>query len=150
MKKILVAIDGSEYSERALAKAKEIAEAFNSQVTLINVINIESIIANLRYARTDIILNWPELTEEAETKAQELLGKSKKVFENLSEEVETVVLDTPTGNIAKAIADYVDDEEHDLIIMGSHGMGSLIHRLSLGSVTNKVLHLVSKPILIVQ
>ena len=38
MNKILVAVDGSEYSIKALLKAKEIGSKFNSDITILNVI----------------------------------------------------------------------------------------------------------------
>ncbi len=151
MKKILVPIDGSEYSERALMKAKEFAGAFDdSQVILLNIMNMESTVANLRYASIEAVLDWPELMEEAQEKSNKLLEESKKTFSDMPNQVETVMVNEPTGNIARAIADYANDNDLDIIIMGSNGMGSLKQRLYLGSVTNKVLHLTTKPILVIQ
>lgn len=150
MKKILVPIDGSEYSEKALSKAKELAEAFDSQVVLLNVMNAELTVSSLRYASVNTIMNWPDLEAEAKKKSNQLLEGAKKVFSDISAQVETVALDEPTGNIAKAIADYANDYDADVIIMGSNGIGSLKQRLYLGSVTTKVLHIVQKPILVVQ
>jgi len=151
LKKILVPIDGSEYSERALVKAKELAKAFDdSQVVLLNVMTMESTVANLRYASIEAVLDWPELMEESKDKSNKLLEASKKAFSDLSNQVETVMLNEPTGNIARAISEYVDENNPDIVVMGSNGMGSLKHRLYLGSVTNKVLHLITKPVLVVQ
>lgn len=150
MKKILVPVDGSEYSQRAILKAMELVKAFDSHVILLHVMNVESSVANLRYARVDTVLNWQTLVEDAQKKANDILEEGKKAYGDISNKVETAVLDEPTGNIAKVIAEYANEQDVDLIIMGSHGMGSLMHRLSLGSVTNKVLHFVAKPILVVQ
>ncbi len=149
MKKILVPIDGSEYSERAITKAKEMSEAFDSEVTLLNVTSIGSIDFT-RYARVDEILNWQKMNEEADEKSENLLMKAKNNFGEISNKVETVSLNSRTDNIAKVIADYTEEHKPDIIIMGSNGIGSLAKRLYLGSVTNKVLHLVSIPVLVVQ
>ncbi len=149
MKKILVPIDGSEYSERALTKAKEMAEAFDSEVTLLNVTSVGSIDFT-RYARVDEILNWQEMNEEANKRSENLLKEAKNNFGDNSNKVETVSLNVRTENIAKAISDYTEEHNPDIIIMGSNGIGSFAKRLYLGSVTNKVLHLVSVPVLVVQ
>lgn len=40
MEKILVGVDGSEFSEKALKQAIEIAKRFSAEVTVVNVYNI--------------------------------------------------------------------------------------------------------------
>ncbi|MCG8481898.1 MAG: universal stress protein [Clostridia bacterium] len=150
MKKILVPIDGSEYSDKALVKAKELAGAFDSQVVLLNVMNDASTISSLHYASINNIINLPDLKEEAKKKSNSVLEEAKKTFSDISVPVETVSLDEPTGNIARAIADYANDYNPDVIVMGSNGIGSLKQRLYLGSVTTRVLHIVHKPVLVVQ
>jgi nucleotide-binding universal stress UspA family protein len=151
MKNILVPIDGSEFSERAILKSKEFAEAFGCKVTLLNVISVLSAInytTNTRFSM-DAVVDWPALVESAKTSSKELLEKAKASLPGI--EVETVMMDQPDGAIAKAIADYVKlNDDVDLVIMGSNGIHSLAQRFYLGSVTLKMLHFVTKPILIVQ
>lgn len=150
MKKILIPVDGSEHSKRALGKGKEMAEAFNSDVVLLNVMSAENSISNLGYPHYEAVVNWPELAKEAEAKAEEILEEGKKAIVDIPGKVETVTLSEPTGNVAKVILEYVENNDFDLVIMGSKGMGSLSTRLYFGSVTTKVLHLVDKPVLVVQ
>ncbi len=151
MKNILVPIDGSEYSERALAKAKEIAAAFGCKITLLNVLSIVSAInyyPNMRFSHLDAILDWQSIVQEAKKTSAELMEKAKGTLGGI--EVETVALDQPDGAIAKAIAEYANTHDVDMIVMGSNGAGSLTQRLYIGSVTMKTLHLVEKPVLVVQ
>ena len=151
MKRILVTIDGSEFSDRALLKAKELAEGLGSKIILLNVLSIVTALnyyPNMRFSHLDTVLDWPKLVKEAKEKSDELLEKSKATLGNL--EVETVVLDRPDGAVAKAIAEYVKENEVDLIVMGSNGVGSLKQRLYLGSVTLKTLQMVDIPVLVVQ
>lgn len=150
MKKILVPIDGSEYSYLALTKAKELAQVFDSQVVLLNVMNEISSALTMRYASINSVMSWPQLLEESKEKSKSVLEDGKKVFSNTPVSVETVSIDEPTGNIAWAIAKYANEYDPDVIVMGSNGIGSLKQRLYVGSVTTKVLHMVQKPILVVQ
>lgn len=152
MKTILVPIDGSEYSKRALLKAKEMAEQFGSKVILLHVMSIVTTVPyypNPRFAQSSMTLDWPGLIKEAQENAAKLLENSKKL---LGEDIdaETVALDDPAGRFAHVIADYAKERDVDLIVIGSNGMGSLRRRLYLGSVTTKLLHITDKTVMVVQ
>ncbi len=151
MKTILVPIDGSEYSDRALLKAKVIAEQFNSKVILLHVMSIVTTAPyypNPRFAQSSMSLDWPRLIKEAQEKAAKLLEDSRKLLEGI--DVETVTLDDPAGRFANVISDYAKERNVDLIVIGSNGMGSLRRRLYLGSVTTKLLHITDKTVMVVQ
>ena len=150
MKKILVPIDDSEFSERALLKAKEVAEAFDSHVVLLHVMNVIPTVLSVRNNEIDTRLDWPAIISEAKVQSNNLLERSKERFGELSSRVETVVLEGADGGIAKAIVEYENEYDADLIVMGSNGNNSMMKRLYLGSVTNKLLHLIRKPILVVR
>lgn len=153
MKKILIPIDGSEFSDRAVIKGKEIAEAFGSQVILLNVMSVVSAInfyPNMRFAQAEAILDWPGLVAEAKENSRKLLDEAKQSLGEIADRAETVIIDEPGGQIARIIAEYANEHDVDLIIMGSNGIGSLRQRMYLGSVTTKVLHMVTKPILVIQ
>ena len=82
MKNILVPIDGSEFSERAILKAKELAGACGCKVTLLNVISVVSAInytTNTRFS-LDAVLDWPALVEDAKKSSKALLEKGKQLF----------------------------------------------------------------------
>jgi nucleotide-binding universal stress UspA family protein len=76
------------------------------------------------------------------------LEKSKQQLGNL--EVETMIIEEPSGRVADVIVDVAEEKNADLIVMGSNGMGSLKRRLYLGSVTTKVLHTAKKPVMVIQ
>jgi nucleotide-binding universal stress UspA family protein len=150
MKTILVPIDGSEYSERALLKAKELADCLGSKVILVNVLSVLSTINYYpnRFAHAQTSIDWAGLLAKSKEKSEELLEESKQLLGNL--EVETVMIDEPSNRIADAIVESADEWNADLIVMGSNGMGSLRRRLYLGSVTTKVLHMTKKPVMVIQ
>ncbi len=71
MKEIIVAVDGSEHSMRAVEKAKEIGKAFDSHITLVHIVealhiyNIESEamvmeeLKGVEDAKTGPLYCWP-------------------------------------------------------------------------------------------
>ena len=152
MKTILVPVDGSENSERALLKAKEIADCLGSKIIMLNVINVRSSVSyyhnNARLAQDTAALDWPAIVKKVRTDSQAMLDKAKKVLEGL--EVEAIMLDEPGGDLAHTIVEFADERDVDMIVMGSNGMGSLKRRLYMGSVTTKVLHITEKPVLVIQ
>ena len=54
----------------------------------------------------------------------------------------------PLGSPANAIVKYAEEQQADLIVIGSHGRGA-VSRLLLGSVAERVLHLAGRPVLVV-
>ncbi|MGI6733390.1 MAG: universal stress protein [Anaerovoracaceae bacterium] len=150
MKTILVPIDGSEYSERALLQAKALADCLGSKIILLNVLSLVSVINYYPNGAGHIQakFDWTGLLAKAKKKSRDLLEKSKKELGNL--EVETMLIEEPSGRIADVIVDVADEKGADLIVMGSNGMGSLRRRLYLGSVTTKVLYTTERPVMVVQ
>lgn len=148
MKKILIPIDGSEYSSRAIEKGKEIAEAFGSTIVLIHVSDLRFPVYPYESATlldTGSTLN--ELIVSAVERSKELLQISKEALNYEEKKVETVSLE---GDVPSAIIDFVNESDADLVIMGSQGINAGLQGLLLGSVTNKVVHNIKKPILVVR
>jgi nucleotide-binding universal stress UspA family protein len=152
MKKILVPVDGSEFSERALLKAKELADCLGSKIFLLTVSNV--MISALNYQPSRLIhtqastIDWAGLMEKTRQNSEELLEKAKESLGDL--DVETILIEEPIGRVADNIVEIAKEKDVDLIVMGSNGIGSLGRRLYLGSVTNKVLHMTKKPVMVIQ
>jgi nucleotide-binding universal stress UspA family protein len=148
MKNILIPIDGSEHSINAVEMGKKMAKAFGSKVVLLNVLDI--ILPISYYEITKYVEaggSIPNLYDEAQMQADDLLKKAKESFGDMSKDVETVVLE---GDSANKIIEYSNANDFDLVIMGSPGVGSSLNRFLMGSVTTKVLHHINKPILVVK
>lgn len=139
--KILVAVDGSENSERALIEARDQGEAFNAEVTILSVLNqsLSFPYSNVRPPK----INNNQTQEEA---GREILEEALKVFDGFEGEVMTTLR---SGNPAEEILEEADFGEFDLIIMGSRGLG-VFSRTFLGSVSNKVLHHTKTNVLIIK
>ena len=145
MKKILIPVDFSDNSKRALEEGKILAKAFGSEVVILNVINIS-------YFYFTYDANVPQISlltiiEQEKKQAEEMLNKYKESFEELSDKVETVILQ---GSTADEILEYTKKSDIDFVIIGAQGVGSLLKSSFMGSVANKVLHHCEKPVLVVR
>lgn len=128
--KILVPIDGSKNSKRALIEAKRLAEYQGGEITLMTVVKplIVPYFGNTELARLD--------QKNIETAKELLLTNTKKEFEHSSVKVETIL---KKGNPAEEILNEVEANDYDLIVMGSRGLGTFSKAL-LGSVSSRVLN----------
>jgi nucleotide-binding universal stress UspA family protein len=135
---ILVAIDGSEPATEALHEAIDLARSEGARLTLI------SVAAPPRWLGSP----WPyiapvPLEDELERRAQQIVEDAEALVpEDVA--VSTVVR---SGPAAKAILDRVESGQHDLIVMGSRGLGSA-GSLLLGSASRAVLADSPVPVLI--
>lgn len=141
MKKILIAIDGSKYSDKALFKAKKIAAALEAEVTLLHVINP---LKDTLYANTRELSS--ELTNYAMKHGEEVIQKAKEIFEGFQGQLNTII---KTGDTVDEIVRFAEDGGYDLIILGSRGAG-IFSRTLLGSVSDKVVHHSKVSVLIVK
>ncbi len=141
MKKILIPVDGSEYSVRAIEKGRELAAALNSEVVIFNV--VPSNITTARKIHTDA----HDTVDEYKSASEALLKKAKRQFGAHTRKVKTVSV---SGDAAAAIVHYAEENGFDMIIMGSHGLGAAINRFLTGSITTKVLHNTKITVVVVQ
>jgi nucleotide-binding universal stress UspA family protein len=143
MKNILIPIDGSEDAMKAIQASRELAKAFKSKITILNVVPIgwDQGIGEIDY------IYVPLVPDEIPKYSTEMLDDAKKEFKGMDNHIETVSL---YGNVAETIVDYANAHGIDLVIMGSHGLGALRNRLMTGSVTTRVLHHIDTPVLVIK
>ena len=127
---ILVPIDGSDNSYRALDAALLLSEKLGSNITVIHVMEEVPI----THIGSEKMLN--ELLEAYKKENQDILLKCSEIANQKGLTVKTFLLQ---GNPASAILDYIKKEKFDLVIMGSRGLGKF-KELILGSVSSKIVH----------
>lgn len=140
MDKILVSLDGSESSMKALEQAAEIASKFSSTLILLHVVS--NVVDSAYLALNDY--------KQAIDQAFEDTGK--KILEEASESVDRnikVKTILEHGDPGKLIMDTAKKEGVDLLVMGNRGL-TPISRVMLGSVSNKVLNNTKCSVLIVK
>lgn len=138
--KILVAVDGSANSERALLEAKEFGEVSGGEITILTIVKplAYTYFGNIELAKID--------SENLKNAKEKLLKKSLEEFENYEGVVNTKLR---TGSPADEILQEIEENPYDLVVMGSKGLGAF-SRAILGSVSNKVLNHAESNILIVK
>ena len=127
---ILIPIDGSDNSYRALDAALLLSEKLGSNITVIHVMEEVPI----THIGSEKMLN--ELLEAYKKENQDILLKCSEIANQKGLTIKTFLLQ---GNPASAILDYMKKEKFDLVIMGSRGLGKF-KELILGSVSSKIVH----------
>ena len=127
---VLVPVDGSDNSYRALDAALLLSEKLGSSITVVNVME-QVPITNIE---SEKLLS--ELLEAYKKENQEILSKCSNIATEKGLSIKTLLLQ---GNPASVILDYSKKEKFDLVIMGSRGMGKF-KQLILGSVSSKIVH----------
>lgn len=131
-KRILVPLDGSRHSKRALIKANEIGKEFGSELVLLNVIN-NVFVPQMETFDLELAMNF---SEEARSESKDILENAKSYITSYPYKVETITVE---GDPVTTILNVAEEEEVDLIAMGSKGMGA-ISRAIMGSVSTEVVH----------
>lgn len=135
-KRILVAIDASEYSKQLLPTAIELAAKFQSEVYVLHV----SEHTRGRAASYET---------ETPADATRLVADAVKVLHDAGITAKGEVHDVAAGHAAKNIVETAAEAGSDLIVMGSRGL-SEVQGIFLGSVTHKVMQLTHVAVLVVR
>ena len=142
--KILAPLDGSELSECSLEHVKAIAQGCQvPEVILLRV--VEPIHSSDIAAYAEAGINIDILMHDVESSAQKYISKMTEVLKSSGITAKGVII---TGRAADTIMKYADENGVDLIIMSSHGRSG-ISRWFLGSVTDKIVHHSSIPVLVI-
>jgi nucleotide-binding universal stress UspA family protein len=148
-RKILVCVDGSESSIKAVDYALIMAEQNDAPVIALNVI-----VSYLGYARSA-----PAFGLVAPSAMNDLIEKSKQEaqgwFESIGKKAATKSIKLLTEVVASvtsavpAIVDYADRNKVDLIVVGTRGRSGFT-KLLLGSVASGVVTYASCPVMVIK
>ena len=140
MQSILVAVDGSPHSLKGVRLAAHLARALSAQLELVNVLPPILLSASV-YA--EAIAKVEEGNRQAAT---EVLEAAKKVAAEAGVAADTVMI---TGAPAEALADLAQAERVWGVVIGARGHGA-VQRVLLGSITDRLVHICTKPVLVVR
>ena len=141
IKRILVPLDFSTNSTRALDYAHGLARRFDASLHLVHVCEVPSMMTASMDAYAIAYSDWSRrLGQEAE----EQLNKIKAGLLDVT--VSTEVL---FGSPAGAIVEDAETNAADLIVMGTHGHGAVMHVL-MGNVAERVVRMAPCPVLTVR
>lgn len=138
---ILIPTDGSSCSKRATQEALALARQIGARVTFVYVLERE-LPALLLGPET--LPYYAELVHDLEEEGRAALVEAAGMADAAGvAHKETLVQGHPVDSILQL------SQQHDLVVMGSHGRG-VLDQLLLGSVAAGVLHRSQKPVLVVR
>jgi len=141
IKRILVPLDFSSNSRLALDYAYGLARKFDAALHLIHVCEVPSMLTGSMDAYAIAYTDWSQrLGDEAERELEKLRPALAGV---------TVTTEVLFGNPARGIVAATATNAVDLIVMGTHGHGPLMH-VVMGSVAERVVRTAECPVLTVR
>jgi nucleotide-binding universal stress UspA family protein len=136
--KILVAVDHSEISDRAVLAARDLAVLSKGEVWVLH----------LR-EREVAVKTGMAMTAEGADEANAAVSAAVEVLTQADVKAHGDIRTTLFGYAAREIVDDAIEHDADLIVMGSRGRSDLVGFV-LGSTAHKVIHLTDRPVLIVK
>jgi len=136
--RILCPMDFSEFSHSTLPLAQELAKKFGASITLAHVV--------------DVRFDYPEWTAQAAMNTSESLAKgAQEDLDRIASEMVGIETDTfvATGAPHRELADKIEADNIDLVILPTHGRKGLAHAL-LGSVTERIVRTSKCPVLTIR
>lgn len=134
--RILLPVDGSEHSRRAVAIAGDLARRYGAEVVVL-------------HAREHELTWGADIDIESAEEARRLVDDLVRELKDAGAAARGEVVRVPIGDVPRAILDVTKAEDVGLIVMGTRGLSDW-ERLLLGSVAHKVVHLAEVPVLVVR
>ena len=133
---ILLAVDGSEHSRKAVTVAGDLSRRYGGEVIVLHVREHE--------------VTWgADIDVETAAEARSLVDDVVRELKDEGTNVRGEVVRVPLGQTPRAILDLAREEGAGLIVMGTRGLSDW-SRLLMGSVAHKVVHLSEVPVLVVR
>jgi nucleotide-binding universal stress UspA family protein len=149
--KILVGIDGSEYSRNAVNYALDLASKYNSDLFLLAIVP-----SKVHHGDSSGVFGmvapsyFEEYKKEAEKWFEEIIDhiNSNETFIDIKSKVKSEVITTPFSTAA-SILNYAEERDVDLIVIGTRGKSGL-KKMLLGSVATDVVTYSYCPVMVVK
>lgn len=150
IKNILVAVDGTATSDKALDFAVALSEKFGASLTVLNVSEALTVgVISIEQAPSlGVGANLPVNSKDFRQIHEQILGKS---LERAKKDSPTVAISSilREGDPVFEIVNVAKEGGFDVVVIGHRGAGKM-RELFLGSVAEKVVHLAPCPVLIVR
>ena len=140
--KIMVAIDGSETAWRALERAREMGEKFESTIVAIHVVQPYNTIPSIDGSPLFI----PRDIEEIQKTGRILLGLAEEKMQGYPYTFETKL---EFGYPSERLLKLLDGGEYSLVVIGNRGLSGMAEFL-LGGVSARITQHAPVPVLVVK
>jgi nucleotide-binding universal stress UspA family protein len=143
--RILVAVDGSSISERALHEAVRLAKEQRAMLRIVHTIDVVPLIIDVEF------VDFAAIQRALRQAGQQVIERAGETAKAAGIEAETrlVEIDTPNQRIAQRIVEEAKAWPADLLVIGTHGRRGLDHLL-LGSVAEGVTRSAPMPVLLIR
>lgn len=139
--KILVPVDGSSTSTKALDYALQLARDNHSQVRAMHAIDELGYLSGYEYSG--------ELVASARKNASELLQKAVMAAQAQGVALDTHLIDQPGQRLGQTVADEAANWGADLVVVGTHGRRG-VGRVLLGSGAEQIVRMAPVAVLTVR
>ena len=152
-KRILVAIDGSVTSDRALREAIGLAKDQNAMLRLVHVVDATPPAYMMTETASAVTLHFPlaEYQKALQEAGEKLVTTRATTARDAGVNVDTKLI--TLGMLGERIYEAIEEQSKqwpaDLIVVGTEGRRG-VQRLMIGSVAEGVVRISTKPVLLVR
>ena len=140
--KVIVPLDGSELAEQAMPYAQLVAGGLSIPIELVQAFDIVPPVVHNQGSMYAV----DQMLEDARQRSHHYLARVRETLRAAGHAASSSILPNAPHH---AIEERASGDPDALIVMSTHGRGG-ITRWALGSVTDKVLHTVPNPVLIIR
>ena len=144
-KRILVPIDGSETSNKALVAALQMARETGGRVRLIHV--VEELAYLTGYEQFGGYSG--ELISAMRETGNKILNDAMEIAKAAGVEADNLLYDNFGSRLAEVVTDSAKDWQADLIVVGTHGRRG-VGRVLMGSGAEQILRMAPVPVLVIR
>ena len=140
-KRILVPVDGSETSNKALVAALQLARERDASVRVIHVLDEMAYLTGYEYSASAL--------DEARKYAQKTVDDALAIAQSSGVPADGKLLETPGRRLGDVVAEEARALDADLVVVGTHGRRGM-SRVLLGSGAEQVIRVAPVPVLTVR
>ena len=141
--RILVPVDGSPTSERALQEALRLAQQQDGRLELVHVLG------DVRLMEANSYINYAEMKDAMTSAGKKILAQTQMAAQQSGTAAEVKLLEAGGTRIASAIVEEARQWQADLIVIGTHGRTGF-SRVLFGSVAEGVMRTAHIPVLLIR
>ena len=140
-KRILVPVDGSETSNRAVVAALQMARENGGRIRLLHALDELAYLSGYEYSA--------DLLNAARDQGSRVLEDAQVMAKSAGVPVDGKLVETAGRRLGELVAEEARNWEADLVVVGTHGRRGM-SRILLGSGAEQVLRLAPVPVLAVR
>ena len=140
-KRILVPVDGSETSNRAVVAALQMARENGGRIRLVHALDELAYLSGYEYSA--------DLLKAARDEGNNVLDGARSMAQSAGVPADAKLVETAGRRLGELVAEEARNWEADLVVVGTHGRRGM-SRMLLGSGAEQVLRLAPVPVLAVR